>query len=522
MTEAATFEELGLSPDLVESLSAEGYERPTAFQAAAIPVLRRDNHLVGSAGAGAGVLLSYACPLLDRIADGSSKGALILHPSALEAVGNARSLSNVAAGVGISVAALRSFWAAPERAQILFGSPADVLAALQGAELKLDGFDCVVIVGAAEIERSDQSNALTTVLQQLPSGGPRAVFDLPVGRAAESIAERFFERAVHVPPRSVTGAIAAGGAPTGETVLYQLVGADRTSALFGRLAELSRHGRRVAVLFRTDDQVADVGDLISLYGYDVGEVGDADAAVWISSDAAESVKALQAAEESVTVISFETPSDQAAMERTAGDSHEWIVLTRSTELGHLRVAAAASGVRLRAAAPLPSRTLLDEESTLGIRLEARLGEGGLAPYARMAESLLDGRDPIEVAAAALALVAETVPVEAPELALDPSAPRASAKAPVQAWSKLFVSIGERDGVRIGDLLGAVTNEANVKGQQVGKIDVQESHSLIEVDGKVADRVIKALNGTTIRGRSLRVDYDRSHRRQDARPSEQQK
>jgi ATP-dependent RNA helicase DeaD len=48
----------------------------------------------------------------------------------------------------------------------------------------------------------------------------------------------------------------------------------------------------------------------------------------------------------------------------------------------------------------------------------------------------------------------------------------------------------------------------VKGEQVGRIDIRDSFSVVEVDASVADRVIRALNGTTMRGRSLRVDYDR--------------
>jgi ATP-dependent RNA helicase DbpA len=60
----------------------------------------------------------------------------------------------------------------------------------------------------------------------------------------------------------------------------------------------------------------------------------------------------------------------------------------------------------------------------------------------------------------------------------------------------------------GDLLGAVTGEAGVAGDTVGRIDIKESHALIEVHDSVAQKVIKALNGITIRGRSVRADFDR--------------
>ena len=83
--------------------------------------------------------------------------------------------------------------------------------------------------------------------------------------------------------------------------------------------------------------------------------------------------------------------------------------------------------------------------------------------------------------------------------------------PGQAWVKLFISLGERDQVGPKDLVGAITGEAGIDGSQIGKIEVKEMLSLVEVEEPVAEKVIRALNGTTIRGRSVRVDFDRARR-----------
>jgi ATP-dependent RNA helicase DeaD len=69
-------------------------------------------------------------------------------------------------------------------------------------------------------------------------------------------------------------------------------------------------------------------------------------------------------------------------------------------------------------------------------------------------------------------------------------------------------VGERDGLRPGDLVGAITGEAGVPGDQIGRIDIKESHSVVEVHDSVAKRVIRAINGTTIKGRAVRADFDR--------------
>ena len=55
---------------------------------------------------------------------------------------------------------------------------------------------------------------------------------------------------------------------------------------------------------------------------------------------------------------------------------------------------------------------------------------------------------------------------------------------------------------------ALAGEANIPGSRIGKIEIRDSFSIVEVQSDVADQVIRAVNGTTMKGRSLRVDYDR--------------
>ena len=58
------------------------------------------------------------------------------------------------------------------------------------------------------------------------------------------------------------------------------------------------------------------------------------------------------------------------------------------------------------------------------------------------------------------------------------------------------------------MLGAITGEASVPADVVGRIEIRESHTLVEVHDTEARKIIQAVNGTTIKGRSVRVDFDR--------------
>jgi ATP-dependent RNA helicase DeaD len=76
-----------------------------------------------------------------------------------------------------------------------------------------------------------------------------------------------------------------------------------------------------------------------------------------------------------------------------------------------------------------------------------------------------------------------------------------------AWVRLIVGGGREAGMRPGDLVGAITNEAGVGGGAVGAIQIADQFSLVDVAAPIADDIIAALRGATIRGRRLSVERD---------------
>ena len=139
-------------------------------------------------------------------------------------------------------------------------------------------------------------------------------------------------------------------------------------------------------------------------------------------------------------------------------------------------------------------------------------EEDLAPYLLVLEPLFERSTPAEVAAAVFALLQKKeatkggdVPAS-DEAARGPGRPSGGPVTP--AWVRLFISVGSRDDVGPGDLLGAVTGETGIKGARVGKIDIRDTFSIVEVEETVAQTVISGLNGKTLKGRSVRADYDR--------------
>jgi ATP-dependent RNA helicase DeaD len=118
------------------------------------------------------------------------------------------------------------------------------------------------------------------------------------------------------------------------------------------------------------------------------------------------------------------------------------------------------------------------------------GPGGRPGPPRTGGRLLPGRDPFPSAREA------------------PQAPMSNGRRASGPWVRLYVGGGRRAGMRPGDLVGAIANEAGVPGSAIGAIQIADSFSLVDVADTAADRVVAALRGATIRGRTFPVHRDR--------------
>ena len=75
--------------------------------------------------------------------------------------------------------------------------------------------------------------------------------------------------------------------------------------------------------------------------------------------------------------------------------------------------------------------------------------------------------------------------------------------------RLFIGAGRSEGIRPGDLVGAITGEADVPSRTLGAIEIADKFSLVEVPDALADRIIAALKATKIRGQKVNVRRERT-------------
>ena len=182
--------------------------------------------------------------------------------------------------------------------------------------------------------------------------------------------------------------------------------------------------------------------------------------------------------------------DPTALQMFAGLAEEIVCLIGPDQVVPLRsLIPRASPMRL------PSEADRARERTLATRQMVRglIEEGSHLDEELMAIApLLDEHDPALVAAA-LARAVKAPPMS---------------EAPDMAFARIFLSIGKTDGVRPGDIVGALLNGVGIPKKDLGKVEIAERHSIVEVSASVADQSIRGLNGSIIKKRRVNARFDR--------------
>ena len=148
-------------------------------------------------------------------------------------------------------------------------------------------------------------------------------------------------------------------------------------------------------------------------------------------------------------------------------------------------------------------------------------------YRVIVESLCTQFDPIDVACAAVSLANRAVngtgdeeEIPAPTFFDRPKRERARAsrltETPEAGMSRIFIGAGHKSGVRPGDIVGAIANEAGIASRKIGAIEITESFTLVEVEKSVASAVVESLKDSTIKGRRATIKFDRAPKRFDDR------
>lgn len=384
-----------------------------------------------------------------------------------------------------SARAARLLKAAP--AQVVTGAPAELAALLQGSALKPEGVRGVVFAWLDPILETADAQPLENLLGELPKEGARVVLAAEVTPALETLIERYARRARRAPEAPA----AEGQAPLNAEYVATAAGA-RSSALRRLMDALDLP--RAVLYARSEEARREASGVARALGYPADAVRlNADGEQVMGGDPLVMLELPTSREELRALVgttgrrlyAIVTPSQIASLKGLLGGGTVTpVALIDAAERARGRDAALRASLR-------------DVLTSADVRREVLALEPLLAEF-----------DGIEIAAAALRMLEQQRPARPVH--------SATHAVPMQ---KLFVNLGEKDGLRAQEIIAQVTNEAGIPASQVGKVEVRDTHSIVEVAASVAQLVVEKITGSSVRGRKVqaRLDTPRGERPERSGP-----
>ena len=361
-------------------------------------------------------------------------------------------------------------------AHVVVTHPPALIELAKGAAVKLDEVSVVALAWVESLSAA-ATRALESVMAELPKDSGRVVIAAHPTAEVEQIVERYARRAKRV--------LESGTRPHQPMALSYVTTSDS-----GKLDALRRvldalDPETALVVARPESSRVEARRLLRSMGY--GDEG--------------AVRVVDVASTAPLVVFLDFPTDEADLRHA--EKSRVVALIAPRQLGTLRRLAGGSVTPLSLPeAAVRART---REEALRAEVKAVLETGQYARELLALEPLLEQYDGTEIAAAALRLLESE------------RARPASANPATPAMTRLYVNVGEMDQVRAVDIVGAFTNEAGIARAEVGRVDVREKHSTVEVATVVANTVVEKMNGVAIRGRRALVKIDEDRPPRPSRP-----
>ncbi len=523
--EVMSFERFALAEPVLRAIRDVGYEQPSPIQAQAIPPTRELAIQVAEA------LQTYARHLPDfhilPVYGGQGMGA---------------QLRGLARGVHVVV-----------------GTPGRLLDHLRRGTLALDGLRAIVLDEADEMLRMGFIEDVESILAATPESRQTALFSATMPREVHRIAQNYLREPVEIRIESRTTTVEAI-----RQRYWQVRDLHKLDALT-RILEGEDFDAMI-VFVRTRTETSGLAEKLEARGYDAAPLsGDMQQAerertvdrlrqgrldILVATDVA--ARGLDVPRIS-HVVNYDIPTDTEAyvhrIGRTgrAGRKGEAILFVSPREKRMLYAIERATGQRIEPM-QLPSRediadrrvgrfkgliteTLETAELDFFEALVAdyqREHDVGLSEIAAALAYLVQREQPLVVEGAEADRDAPPASLPAAKVvakperrprraATEPAADRPSAEAPSAArprrehraesdvpMERFRIEVGREHGVQPKNIVGAIANEAGLESRYIGRIDIQEDHTLLDLPEGMPKDVFKHLKNVWVCGRQLRI------------------
>jgi ATP-dependent RNA helicase DeaD len=556
----ASFSDLQLAAPLLKALEEVGYETPSPIQAQAIPHLLKGFDLLGHAPTGTGKTAAFALPLLSRL-DMQSRHVQVmtLTPTRELAIQVAEAFNRYAAHIdGFHVLPIygggeysTQLRALKRGVQVVVGTPGRVMDHMRKGTLKLDNLQALVLDEADEMLRMGFIDEVEWILEQTPDKRQMALFSATMPKQIAKIAKKYLNKPQEVAIKTKTA--------TAETIrqrYWQVSGLHKLDALT-RILEVENFDAML-VFVRTKLATTEVAERLAARGFAAaamnGDMAQKDREKMVERLKKNSLDILVATDVAARgldverishVINYDIPYDAEAyihrIGRTgrAGRTGDAILFVSPRERRMLRVIEKATRQPIEPL-ELPTTEIVNNKRIANFKQQITdtLAGGDLAFLQGLVEQYRQEHDVpgVEIAAALaklaigdkpLLLAEETArsrkqdrdrerdnrPTRRERQSVDDKVAskaehrsgKGKRKSPPDAEMERFrIEVGYDHGVKPGNIVGAIANEAGLDGNHVGQIEISEQFTLLDLPKGMPKEIFKDLKKVWVCGQQLKI------------------
>jgi ATP-dependent RNA helicase DeaD len=541
--EVTSFADLGLKPELLAALATLGYEEATPIQRESIPLLLEGRDLLGQAATGTGKTAAFALPILQRIRRGgrATPMALVLVPTRELAMQVSEAIAQYGRELGARVVPI--YGGQPIRPQLdALARGAHVVVATPGrardhigrGTLALGGIEVVVLDEADEMLDMGFAEDIEAIIQATPVERQTVLFSATLPPRINGIARRHLREPVRV--KIGIEAADRGKAPLVRHVAYVVARAHKAAAL-GRILDVETPVATI-VFCRMRTEVDQLSETLSGRGYHaeplhggmsqeqrdrvMGRMRAGSAVLLVATDVA--ARGLDLDQLSHVINYDVPPAPESYVHRVgrvgrAGRAGVAITLVEPRERHLLRnierlTAQPIAVATVPTVAELRARRM---RATLD-RLRAVLEGGTLEQSAAVVDALAGEVEMRDIALAAVQLAHQAIAGAEDEQEIPsaggreerahrdrPAHPgKRQRRGPSRDTASLYVGVGRSAGIRPADLVGAIANETELNGRDIGPITIAERYSIVGIPTDAVDGVIAAMQRSTLKGRKTTI------------------
>lgn len=550
-----SFSELGLPAPLMKVLDEVGYETPSAIQALTIPHLLAGKDILGQAQTGTGKTAAFALPLLARL-DLKQKDPqiLVLAPTRELAIQVAEAFQRYATHLkGFQVLPIyggqdyRPQLKALQRGvHVVVGTPGRVMDHMRKKSLKLDKLQCLVLDEADEMLRMGFIDDVEWILEQTPDQRQVALFSATMPQAIKRITRNYLNE-----PEEVIIKVKQTTAETIRQRVWMVAGLHKLDALT-RILEVEEFDG-IIVFVRTKIATAELAEKLNARGYAAaplnGDIAQAQREKTVESLKKGRLDILVATDVAARgldverishVINYDIPYDVEAyvhrVGRTgrAGRSGDAILFASNRERRLLRAIEKSTGKNIEKM-ELPSAA--DVSHTRVKRFKDKISQALDTQDRDKFRTLVEeyqheyGVPVIDIAAALVAMSQGKQPLFQKETAKEKfkekkerperkdkserkergeRPPRHADKReedqppPDKDMDRFRIEVGHTHGVKPGNIVGAIANEAEIDAEYIGRIEIYEDYSTVDLPEGMPTELFDHLKKVRVSGQKLNI------------------